>query len=185
MINLLPPKYKSNLKQEENWKVIMILGILFLSILISFSLILYAMNIFLDGEINFQKIIYEQKERELENPKMRSLQENLTAFNRTFSRLDAFYQGRLRMAAILESISTVIPPEISLTNLVFKPDPEDKKNIECLLAGFSPYRETLLSFRDQLEKSDHFSHINFPAASWVKPTDINFTVNFTINLTGQ
>ena len=177
MINLLPPQNKEELLQEENWKIVMILGINILVILVCFSLILYAINIFVSGEINSQKIIYEQKEEEFKTLPMQTLQQNLITFNEILSRLDFFYQNRFDATEILEEISGTIFPEIYLTNLSIN---QKEKTTEYVLAGFSPTREVLLKFKENLEKKENFEEVYFPPASWVKPTDINFTVNFNV-----
>lgn len=177
MINLLPPQNKEELLQEERWKVVMILGINLLVIFVCFSLILYTINIFLSAEINSQKIIYEQREKEFKIPQMQFLQQNLITFNETISQLDFFYQGRFKTTKILEEISQILPSGIYLTNLSIN---RDEKTIECALAGFSPTREVLLKFKENLEKRENFQEVYFPLASWAKPTNINFTVNFNI-----
>ena len=65
MINLLPSQEKEEIKQEENFKLILILGIIFLFFLISFSLILTSINIYISGEAKVQKILYQQREKEV------------------------------------------------------------------------------------------------------------------------
>jgi len=180
MINLLPSQNKKELLQEENWKIIMILGIDILVILVCFSLILYSINIFISGEINFQKIIYEQREKEFEIPQMQTLQQGLITFNKTLSQLDSFYQSRFKATEILEEISEIIPSGIYLTNLSINPKTVKEKEIEYTLAGFSPTRENLLLFKENLEKKETFEEVYFSPANWLKPIDINFTVNFKI-----
>jgi len=179
MINLLPPKNKKELLGEENWKIIMILGINILVIFVCFSLILYAINIFISGEINSQKIIYEQREKEFKIPQTQALQQNLITFNDILFQLDSFYQSRFKATEIFEEISETIPSEIYLTNLSINASKIGKeKTIGYTLAGFSPSREILLKFKENLEKKETFEEVYFPPVNWVKPTDINFQVTF-------
>jgi len=180
MINLLPPQSKEELKREENWKIVTILGINVLLVLICFSLILYSINIFISGETKAQKILYQEREREFQTPQMQALQKNLTTFNLTLSQLDYFYGSQFGATKILEEISETIPSGIYLTNLSVSPRSGKEKLIECTLAGFSPTRETLLKFKGNLEQEEGFEGISFPPVSWVKQSDINFTVNFRI-----
>ena len=180
MINLLSSKNKEELLQEENWKVVMILGINILVIFVCFVFILYSINIFISGEINSQKIIYEQREKEFKTLPMQTLQQNLITFNEILSRLDSFYQHRFNATKILEEISETIPSEIYLTNLSINPKTVKEKEVECILVGFSSAREDLLLFKENLEKKEIFEEVYFPPANWVKPTDINFRVTFKI-----
>ena len=181
MINLLPRQNKEELSQEANWKIVMILGIDILAIFICLSLILYTINIFVSGEINSQKIIYEQRKKEFETPQMQTLQQSLITFNETLSLLDSFYQGRFKATKILEEISKTTPSGIYLTNLSISPKTVEEKKAECVLAGFSPTREDLILFKENLEREETiFEEVYFPPANWLKPTDINFTINFKI-----
>ncbi len=185
MINLLPPKNKQELLGEESYKVIIILGISALAILACLSLILYAINIFISGEIDYQKTIYEQKEKELTSPKMLTLEKNLKSFNETFLRLDYFYRDKFKAVKALEEISKAVPEGIYLTNLSVNAasgEEGEERAATCILSGFSPDRETLLEFKENLEKEENnFEEIYFPPATWVKPVDINFVVNFKIS----
>ena len=179
MINLLPSQEKEELKKEEKFKVILTLGIIILASLVSFSLILSSINIFLSGEVESQKIIYNQREKELKNPQIQTFQVNLADFNKKISQLDSFYQNQVAFTEILEKISGTIPPEISILSLSFS---LEEKTIKCSLAGFSPDRDILIRFKDTLEKEESFTEIYFPPTSWIKPKDINFTVNFNIKI---
>ena len=177
MINLLPSQEKEELKKEEQFKVILILGIIIFASLVSFSLILSSINIFLSGEVDSQKIIYTQRKKELKNPEIQTFQANLTDFNKKISQLDSFYQNQVAFTEILEKISGTIPPEISILSSSLS---LEEKTIKCSLAGFSPDREVLIQFRDTLEKEEGFTEIYIPPACWTKPKDINFTANFNI-----
>ena len=177
MINLLPSQEKEELKKEEQFKVILILGIVAIASLISFSLVLASINIFLSGEVESQKIIYVQREKELKNPEIQTFQANLTDFNKKISQLNYFYQNQVEFTKILEKISGTIPPEISALSLSLS---LEEKTIKCSLSGFSPDREILIQFRDTLEKEEGFTEVYIPPASWTKPKDISFTVNFNI-----
>ncbi len=177
MINLLPPENKKELIQEENWKLIMILGILILVFLISLFLILFSIKIFISGEVEVQKIIFNEREIEFKNSQMQLLQEEVITVNEKLSGLDKFYKNQRELTEIFEKISKILPSEIYLTNLSLASQP---KPVSFNLTGFSPNRETLLKFKENLEKEGTFSEINFPASSWMEPVNINFTATFKI-----
>lgn len=177
MINLLPSQEKEALKKEEQFKVILILGIVVLASLVSFSLILSSINIFLYGELKSQEIIYAQREKELKNPQIQAFQANLADFNEKVSQLNSFYQDQVAFTEILEKISGIIPLEISPLSLSLSLEEE---TIKCSLSGFSPDRDILVQFKNTLGKEESFTEIYFPPTCWTKPKDINFTINFNI-----
>ena len=67
----------------------------------------------------------------------------------------------------------------NLTNLLINPKKEEK-TIESVLTGFSLNRDILLKFKEDLEKKEEIKDVYFPTSSWIKATDINFTINFKI-----
>jgi Tfp pilus assembly protein PilN len=184
MINLLSPKQKKEIQQEETFKLVLILGIIFLIFLVCFSLILTSINIILSGEVEAQKILYEQREKEFETPQMQVLQKNLASFNQTIFQLDSFYQSQTNLTGVLEKISQTLPSGVYLTSLLAASKKEG--GLSCTLSGFSPTRESLLDLKANLEKEENFEKISFPPVSWVEPENIDFTVNLEIkNESGQ
>lgn len=175
MINLLPPETKKEINQEENWKLIMILEIVILFFLISLFLILFSIKIYVSGEINVQKILYDQREDEFKNSQMRPLEEEIDISNKILSELDNFYKNQMSFAETLEIISKTIPSGSYLTNLSAVPQ---QNTINFGLSGFSPTRENLLKFKENLEKEEFFKEIYFPPINWAQSTNINFSVNF-------
>lgn len=179
-INLLSPQTKMELKLEEKWKLAMLLGLLFLLFLVCLSLILISINIYISGEVASEKILLEQREKEFKTPQTQTLQKNLITFNQTLSQLDAFYQSQFDISDVLEKVSELLPSGTYLTNLSCIPQVPTKDGWEtaCSISGFCPSREALLDFKAMLEKEDSFGEVSFPPASWVKPTNINFSVTF-------
>lgn len=180
MINLLPSEEKEKLIEEKKWKSITILGILLLAFLICISLILYSINIFISGAVKSQKILFDQREKEFKNPQTQALQENLINFNQTLSQIDSFYQSQLNLTEILEKTSQALPPGSYLTSLSLNPELIEEGRMSCNFSGFSPTREILLEFKENLEKEKLFTDIYFLPTSWVQSKDINFTVNFKV-----
>ena len=177
MINLLPPEQKEELLLRERQNIILILGILFLSFLISLSLILLSIKISFSGDSEIQKIILEERKKEVSFDK--ELEEKIKNSNQVLSNLNSFYQSQFNLTQILEKISGLLSSGIYLTNLNLNPL-EKEKEVQVSLSGFSESREILLSLKENLEKEAEFTRVYFPPENWVKPNDINFIVTFKI-----
>lgn len=175
MINLLPPRKKEILIQIEYWKLTLILGILVLVFLISFSLILLSVKTYISGKLGSEKILVEIKEKQLETSEMEDLQKKITAANQNLSKLDSFYQSQANLTKILEEISKTLPSGIYLTSFSYR---KDISKIE--LSGFSPEREALFELKKNLEKEKNFQEIYFPPSNWIKPIEIDFYATFKI-----
>jgi len=179
MINLLPQREREILTQEENWKLILILGIIFLTFLISLALILFSIQVYISGQIEAQKILFSQKE--VESSKVQDFQEKIKLTNLSFSKLNSFYQGVFNGSEILEKTSGALPPGTYLTNFTLSTiTGEEEYPAQISLSGFSPNRETLLEFKKNLESQELFKEVYFPPSNWVEPINIDFSVNFKI-----
>lgn len=181
MINLLPPQQKEELKQEENFKLVLILGILILIFLLCLTLILFSIKISIEGQLAVQKAFLSQREREISQ--VEDLEKEIKNLNLTFSKLNSFYHQNPNFVKILEITSEALPVETYLTSFNFNPltQVEDEKYLgEVSLNGYSPSREILLEFKKNLEGKDLFQEVYFPPTNWVEPTDINFTASFKI-----
>ena len=182
MINLLPLREKKENEQEENWKIVLVLGILVLVFLFSLSLILFSIKISVVGQTTAQEILLSQKEKEINMPQVLELEEKIKKNNLTFSKLKTFYLKNPDLTETLERISKTLPPAAYLTGLSLIFQPEKEQAWTCSLSGFSPSREILIKFKENLEKEKDFKEIHFPPANWLEPTDINFSVSFQIAL---
>jgi len=177
MINLLPSAEKKELLLRERQSLILILGILFLSFLLSLSLILLSIKISFSGDLEIQKMTLKDKEKEVSFN--RELEEKIKNSNQLLSDLNSFYQSQSNLTQILEKISGFLPSGTYLTNLNLNPL-QKEKGIQISLSGFCQSRELLFSFKENLEKEGSFSEIYFPPENWVKSKDINFIVTFKL-----
>jgi Tfp pilus assembly protein PilN len=180
MINLLPQENQREISQEQNWKMIMILGILVLVFLICLSLILFSIEAFVSADVEAQKIQFQEREKVLNSPGMRSLESDLAEFNKKIFQLESFYRNQLNISDSLAKISTVFPSGTYLNNLSINLQPNENGPMEasCNLSGFSSTRENLLVLKANLEKEESFKDVYFPPADWMNATSINFTASF-------
>ena len=175
MLNFLPSKQKEELKQEENLKLVLALGIIILAFLASLILVLFAIKISLSTDLEIQEVDFKQREKELENPVTQELEEKIKKYNLILSKLEVFYRDQPDLTPMLEKISQTLPKGIYLTGLNF-----NSQTFQISLTGFSPTRETLTQFKENLEKIEGLEKIEFSSASWFQATNINFLVNLKI-----
>ncbi len=175
MINLLPLSYQAELKEQENRKLISILGVLFLIFLISVVLILFSVKLFIQGQLEAVKIMAGLEEKTLQTSETQKLETEINSTNKNISKLNAFYKKQVDSVAILEKIFKTLPSEINLTAFSWQ-----KKTGQVSISGFSPSREILFSFQNNLEQAKEFKEIYFPPQNWIKSADIDFYVTFKL-----
>lgn len=182
MINLLSPKEKLVLIQEENQKLILILGIILFFALLCFTLTLLSIKIYISGELETEKIFLEQKK--LDSSSIQEIEQEIKYQNLFFSDLQTFYEKDFMKSEILERVSKKLPSSTYLTNFNLSTVISKNKTKELLISlfGFSPSRDILLEFKKNLENEDMFQDVYFSPSNWVKPNDIEFLVNFKVQL---
>ncbi len=182
MINLLSPNEKLVLVQEENQKLILILGIILFLALLCFALILLSIKIHISGELEAQKIFLEQKK--LDSSSIQEIEQEIEHQNLSFSELKTFYEKDFRKSEILERVSQKLPSSTYLTNSSFSTviSKEKTSELSISLFGFSPSRDILLEFKKNLESEDMFQDVYLPPSNWVKPNDIDFLASFKVQL---
>jgi hypothetical protein len=180
-INLLPKQEGELLAQDENRRLVLVLGIVFLSSLISLALILFSIEIYISGQVEAQRIILAQKETE--SIHIEGLGEEVEWSNSTFSKLNSFYENTFSITKILEKTSLTLPPGTNLNSLTLRvfTTEEGEHLAQFSLSGFSPDRTTLLTLKKNLEDEEKFQEVYFPPHNWTKPKEINFSVNFSVS----
>lgn len=182
MINLLSPQEKKILLLDEKKRLVIILGSLILIFLVCLILILFAIEINLQGQVNSQKIILSLTEKQFQELEIQNLRKDINLINQTFSKLNSFYQNQIYFNEILEKISVTLPEQVYLTNLSINLQSNEKQGqwMNINLSGFCKNRDILFEFKENLEKKEDFKEIYFPPLNWVKPSDIDFNVTFKV-----
>jgi len=171
MINLLPPKEKNILLKERNFRLILLLEIIFLVFLICFILILFEIKIHIASRVNYQKT---QLQAETEASAIQELRKKINSANQNIFAMRDFYQKTPDLTGILEKVSGKILPGMYLTSISY-----NKANSQISLSGFSPTRNILRTFEQSLNVA--FEEVDLPKEFLLKDADIDFEIYFKIN----
>lgn len=174
MINLLPPRQKKLLVLERKKRLIVILGIVGLVFFVSLILVLLSVEFYVAGQIEAQKIILEQKQKEFQSSEIKTFREEIRLANQSFLKLRSFYQEQVSLVEILEKINQTLPLRAYLNSFSYD-------NTKINLKGYAPTRSILLEFRENLVNEKEFKNIEFPGEPWIKSVDIEFSATFQIN----
>jgi hypothetical protein len=183
MINLLPQEQKNELLSQGRLRLLFVLGALFLSFLLSFSLILLLVKNYFLLSIQNEKILFEEKQ------KIVALYENtekeMIDANSLFNNILTVYNAQYPLTATLEQIRETFPQGAYLQDFVFIISEQNIGGIKKLrakvaLIGVCPDRDLLLELKDSLEKQTNFSEVYFSPNSWVEPIEPIFSVGFDL-----
>ena len=181
MINLLPTTEKESLLREENWRLILVLGILTFVFLISLILVLFSIKIHVVSEFKSQEILFEAKEKEFQKTELYGFRTKIQETNQILTGLDTFFQERDNSADLFEKICQLLPKGVHLNNFSHESlDNSEEFKAKIFLSGIALTQQDLLDFINNLDKEKSFCDTDLPLSSWVEFNNINFTLNFKI-----
>ncbi|HEX9722593.1 MAG TPA: PilN domain-containing protein [Candidatus Paceibacterota bacterium] len=171
MINLLPPENKEALKQEETFRLALILGILSILFFLCLSLLMLSIRIYVGGEIATQRFVVESARKgQEESPfqKIRTLNGDIGSINQ-------FYANQVKVSDVMRDIANAMPPRVHLTSINYT-SPGGRVS----LVGFAAGAEDLLAFRDAIEQDEVFENAMLPPSTWVVSQNIDFSLSFDV-----
>lgn len=174
MINLLPQQERYRLERERKTKEFLILGFVFLALLASFALMLCGTLFSLKGKLIFEEKILERSREQSISSQEEELRQEISLFNEIAEKVIFYKSEYISVIDILERIEQARPEGVAVYNLSYQAE-----ELKIAISGYSPKRNLLLEFKDNLEQE--FSSVSFPASSWVKRTDIDFSATFIVD----
>lgn len=177
MINLLPPEEKKGILIKKKLKLVLIFELGILLFLISALLIVFSIAIYLNGEINSEKIAVSQKEEDIDLTTIADFQKKIEALNEKIKNVESFYNEQVYLTPVLEKVFEKLPSQSYLNNFSFT---KSSETLKINLSGFIPTRDDLLAFKRNIENDKDFKNISFPPGNWVSQTDIEFFLSFEL-----
>lgn len=174
-LNLLPPQEIKTLKYlflkrcANTVVVLIILAELFL------VLILAGIQIILSKQYEKEKQNVEIQSKSVELEEIKKSEQKINNFNNYLTRLGNIQKNHINWTEIVNIINKNQLPEIKLDSITVSD--ESKK---MTLKGTAQTREAFLQFKDRLEKTEYFSDFNSPFNNVINPTNIIFSLDFTV-----
>jgi hypothetical protein len=184
MINLLPPKEKEELLLQKYKRLVVVLGNMVLISVVCLTLILFALKFYVLSEISFQKLNLDLANQKYTTDGTMTFKEMIKKYNASLVKMDAFYKQTTYMSDILKNVLGVNRApgiyfkDISINRLRKDSTSPGSDEVKISITGYSSTRESLILFKEALEKNDKIKNISFPPQNWVKDSDIDFEVKF-------
>lgn len=173
MINLLPNKYKQELKLRFlERKIIAFAGFLSGLILLliiclgCIYLVLYLTQIKQSSGIFQQAHGLEQQVSSL-NQELSSL------INQRIERIDQIQKKQIYWSQILEKLAQITPNGVRLESL-------ETSDNQVQMSGYAQTRDLIVSFQQILQQESQFIEIDSPLSNFVKQKDLDFYFSFKI-----
>lgn len=143
-------------------------GIRIIFLLICFSVPLFAINIYLLGEINAFNTQFDSYEKTENMRRMSSTEKSFKKINNALAKISKISEEQIYWINVFEKITAIVPPNIQISFLQI--DPEG----EFAVAGNAKTREDVLEFGKRLKNSSDFSDIQTPLDYLIKSDNNDF-----------
>ena len=181
-INLLPETEKKEIKLEKVCQETVILLGLILIALLFFIFILISLKFYLTEKVNSLEKIVLERENELKAAQILEFKKRVTTVNQNLSKIQRFWQEELSIIPLFEKFTFLTPQSIYFTSFSYQKRVQEEKKekkvfAEIYISGWAGTREELFNFKKELEKEKEFKEVYFTPASWVKPTNLDFSLS--------
>ena len=179
MLNLLPPEIKNEIKHEYVLRfgvvcLVLFIFTMFLNIVVSLPYTISARLTRIDSGQKMQK--YDQLNQGT------TTQETTKKFDLLTQQIDLLKTKVGRTAstttALLQAVILDKPVTVSLTS--FSINTDTKHNRVVVVSGNAVSREALQDFASNLNNNNWFSKVDLPVSNFSKKTDIDFSINVTV-----
>lgn len=181
MINLLPPSFKKELRDEENLRILFILITSFGAFLLVLSFLLFATLAYVWGELSSQKLLASGFERELSQ--LEQAKQELNAKNADFNAFFRIAQRQVPLTGVFDNLAKDLPQEVALTSFSFSAARTTflkgetvQESAQVVLQGASPSRDILSEVRTNLEQNSFFKDLFFPLSNFTNPQNFSASV---------
>lgn len=179
MINLLPFEEKQKLLLERKEKLTVVLGVIVLVSLICLILVLLSIKFYILADTDYQKNILAEAKQKSQTQDFANFNSIIQKYNKTLAQVDSFYKKETYFNKALENITGVSSPKgLYLTNISLS---RDKAGIiQANVSGISDTRDSLLIFKQNIEKTQEIINSSFSSDSWISPKNVKFSLTFSL-----
>jgi len=175
-LNLLPPARKEIFRWRQYTKKVILYGIRIIFLLICFSVPLFAINIYLTGEINALGTQIDSYEKTASMHQLNSTEKSFKEINNALVKINKISGEQISWIDVFGKITAIIPPNIQIFSLQIDPDGG------FAVIGNAKTREDVLEFGKRLKNSSDFGNIQTPLDNLIKSDDIDFRFSGKIML---
>jgi len=179
MINLLPPKEKSELLLVRQKKLVIILGSVFLIFSICLVFVFLSIYFFALGEASAQKIILQQNLKSYQAAGSNEYGQIIKKYNLILPKVSFFYESQKHFSEALSSIYEITRPAgIFFSGLNVDGTKQAGNIVSVSVSGISSTRDDLLAYEKNLKKDVRVRNVSFSPESWISSQNISFSVSF-------
>lgn len=171
-INLVSMKLKRGIKLRHVYATFKNISYVLIITTVFFATVILAAKIILQN--NFNKIVMQTtlitKNSQVSNARVREINSRVDYIN-------GLQNDFIAWSYLFEEISKNISNDIKFNSINI-----DKGKKEINLRGIAKTRDSLINFKEELDKSDMFYNIDFPIKNILEKENINFEIKSNLKI---
>lgn len=172
-INLIPPYKKEEIKRAQYLKLIIRMEMVLSFFVVVFFIFLLNLSHILDLNMEIVKQSAEASREKGQYEKIRRYDEQFKKINSQIMDIARIKGDQLYWSNMFLYFSQSILPGISIQNLT-------TKDYAVFLIGKADSRDSLIDFKEKLEKDECFSAVNLPLSNLVSKGSVDFQMDLEI-----
>ena len=173
-INLLPDYRKEEIAKSKRFRLVLRLGMMFLSVFFLFCVFLFGLQKTLEMELQSFYSSQEAKSNKEKLEKIRNYDEQFKGINSSANLAVSLEEDQLYWSNLFVKLSGSLSEGITITDLA-------TKEYGVFLAGKAKNRESLMSYKEKLAEEKCFENVNLPLSNLISKEDISFQIDFKMN----
>lgn len=172
-LDLLPKNKKIELRRARVFREILHEEFLFFFPVLVLIVILINVFYLLTLQKDFDLLSYKFEQNQEQYQQLDKYDQKFKEINMEAALLLKIQSGHLQWTSVLKRLGTDVPDGVTVQNFA-------NKNFNLILTGKAKTRDSLLEFKNNLEKDDCFEKINVPLSNLVVKDNIDFQLDFVI-----
>ncbi len=172
-LNILPPEEKNAIASQKLRRQIVILNSYALISILTFLVLLSSIWLFLLVQLKSIEKIFAEAQTSPQGKAFEEFKKEIGRINQSFQYFDQLRDQRVIHSVCFERLIQILPSGVRFNSVSVSQD-------QVALEGYAATRESLMLFKDSLEKSQYFEEVESPLSNFLKQRDINFSFRFKI-----
>ncbi|HRZ95342.1 MAG TPA: hypothetical protein P5262_02115 [Candidatus Moranbacteria bacterium] len=172
-LNLIPPYKKEEIKKAQYLKLIIKMEAILSVFVIVFFVFLLGLGHILDLNMEIVEQGAEASREKGQYEKIRHYDERFKEINSQIVDIAKIKGDQLYWSNMFFHFSQSILPGVSIQNLA-------TKDYAVFLVGKADSRESLIAFKEKLERDECFSGVNLPLSNLVSKGSVDFQIDLEI-----
>ena len=172
-INIIPDYKKEEIAEADRLKVVLRLGMIILFVFLLFIAYLFGLKKILDLNLEAVALSQSVEGDRGQYDKIKKFDQDFTDANSSSDQIMSLKKDQLYWSGLFVLLNGKVPSGVEITELT-------NKDYSISLTGKADNRDSLISFKDNLDKEECFSDINLPLSDLVEKDNIIFQIDFQI-----